>query len=349
MICQHTCLPFIFYNIILRSPTKPLPTTWVSPCLSLSLCLVMYLSVSFSHSLSLSLSLCLSHSPFFLPLYFWIAVSSVHALVTPLLSALRDSGSTSQAIAATDSMGGKGALIGRIGERKTEGCINLLCSNDIRMFFAGIILQNWGIRTKWTMTEIFWEVHEPTNTMVLFSLPLLCQVCSCTHTFLYLLTHLNCAFNLIHLNSNLCVLIKSSGEALQRVALGLSRNTSVTAPELLLYLHATLQPFVLTVVKEKENQKRVKGMLDRPKIAKDDAGDDLQDEFITFVSLSYRASFVDNRERSYIIQRKPILWAAIHSSYLFSNLCPSKELLFLNNLIKAMTTARKKIRPWMTG
>ena len=80
-----------------------------------------------------------------------------------------------------------------------------------------------------------------------------------------------------------------------------------TAPELLLYLHATLQPFVLTVVKEKENQKRVKGMLDRPKIAKDDAGDDLQDEFITFVSLSYRASFVDNRERSYIIQRKPIL------------------------------------------
>ena len=63
-----------------------------------------------------------------------------------------------------------------------------------------------------------------------------------------------------------------SGEALQRVALGLSRNASVTAPELLLYLHATLQPFVLTVVREKENQKKVKGMLDRPKIAKEDAG-----------------------------------------------------------------------------
>ena len=68
--------------------------------------------------------------------------------------------------------------------------------------------------------------------------------------------------------------IKLIGEALQRVALGLSRNTSVTAPELLLYLHATLQPFVLTVVREKENQKRVKGMLDRPKIAKEDAGKD---------------------------------------------------------------------------
>ena len=43
------------------------------------------------------------------------AVSSVHALVSPLLSALRDSGSSSHHIAATDSMGGKGALIGRIG------------------------------------------------------------------------------------------------------------------------------------------------------------------------------------------------------------------------------------------
>ena len=87
----------------------------------------------------------------------------------------------------------------------------------------------------------------------------------------------------------------------------MSRNTSVTAPELLLYLHATLQPFVLTVVKEKENQKRVKGMLDRPKIANDDAGDDLQNEFIAFVSLLYRVSFVDNCKRSYTIQRKTIL------------------------------------------
>ena len=50
-----------------------------------------------------------------------------------------------------------------------------------------------------------------------------------------------------------------TGEALQRVALGLSRNPSVTAPELLLYLHATLQPFVLTAVRDKEHQKRVKG------------------------------------------------------------------------------------------
>jgi hypothetical protein len=33
----------------------------------------------------------------------------------------------------------------------------------------------------------------------------------------------------------------------------------VTAPELLLYLHATLQPFVVAAVREKEHQKRVKG------------------------------------------------------------------------------------------
>ena len=52
-----------------------------------------------------------------------------------------------------------------------------------------------------------------------------------------------------------------AGEALQRVALGLSRNPSVTAPELLLYLHATLKPFVVTAIRDKEAQKRAKGRL----------------------------------------------------------------------------------------
>jgi hypothetical protein len=52
-----------------------------------------------------------------------------------------------------------------------------------------------------------------------------------------------------------------AGEALQRVALGLSRNPSVTAPELLLYLHATLKPFVVTAIRDKEAQKRAKGSL----------------------------------------------------------------------------------------
>ena len=52
-------------------------------------------------------------------------------------------------------------------------------------------------------------------------------------------------------------------EALQRVALGLSRNPSVLASELLLYLHATLHPFVLAVVREKERQKKARGMLRR--------------------------------------------------------------------------------------
>ena len=53
----------------------------------------------------------------------------------------------------------------------------------------------------------------------------------------------------------------NTGEALQRVALGLSRNPSVTAPELLLYLHATLKPFVVTAIRDKEAQKRAKGRL----------------------------------------------------------------------------------------
>ena len=78
--------------------------------LSLPVAISLSAYISF---LFLFLTLSLSHP---LSLYVRTAVSSVHALVTPLLSALRDSGSTSHSIAATDSMGGKGALIGRIGE-----------------------------------------------------------------------------------------------------------------------------------------------------------------------------------------------------------------------------------------
>ena len=61
---------------------------------------------------SLPLTLC---SWPFVSLY-TVAVSSVHALVTPLLTGLRNSNSSSNTIAATDSMGGRSALIGRIGK-----------------------------------------------------------------------------------------------------------------------------------------------------------------------------------------------------------------------------------------
>jgi hypothetical protein len=89
----------------------------LSIALSLSLSLSLYLSLSLSPSLSLPLSP--SSPP---SLLLTQAVSSIHALVTPLLTALRDSGSSSHAIAATDSMGGKGALIGRIGTADTHTC-----------------------------------------------------------------------------------------------------------------------------------------------------------------------------------------------------------------------------------
>ena len=45
------------------------------------------------------------------------------------------------------------------------------------------------------------------------------------------------------------------------MALGLSRNPSVIASELLLYLHATLQPFVVAIIHAKDAKKRARGML----------------------------------------------------------------------------------------
>jgi hypothetical protein len=41
----------------------------------------------------------------------------------------------------------------------------------------------------------------------------------------------------------------------------------VTAPELLLYLHATLQPFVKGVIKDHEDRKRARGMIIKPRKA----------------------------------------------------------------------------------
>ena len=114
--CLHSLFAFLLLSVSL--------SIYLSIYLSTCLYIFMILSlITFPHFLSLlsSTSSILStlYSPY-LSLYLSVhtAVSSVHALVTPLLSALRDSGSTSHTIAATDSMGGKGALIGRIGEKK---------------------------------------------------------------------------------------------------------------------------------------------------------------------------------------------------------------------------------------
>lgn len=59
-------------------------------------------------------------------------------------------------------------------------------------------------------------------------------------------------------------LIGRVGEGLQRVALGLSRNVSVLAPELLLYLHSTLHPFVAKIVQELHQRKKALGRIVAP-------------------------------------------------------------------------------------
>eukprot|EP01041_Mallomonas_annulata_P001346 gene1346-2596_t len=58
------------------------------------------------------------------------------------------------------------------------------------------------------------------------------------------------------------------GEALQRVALGLSKNESLTALELLLYLHATLQPFVTTIIRNHKHNREIRGKLFSKKTTK---------------------------------------------------------------------------------
>lgn len=51
------------------------------------------------------------------------------------------------------------------------------------------------------------------------------------------------------------------GEALQRVAQGLARNPTLLAPELLLYLHSTLAPFVASIIRDHERKKVSVGIL----------------------------------------------------------------------------------------
>ncbi|KAJ1424145.1 hypothetical protein B484DRAFT_100216, partial [Ochromonadaceae sp. CCMP2298] len=59
-------------------------------------------------------------------------------------------------------------------------------------------------------------------------------------------------------------LLGKVAEGLQRVALGLSRNPSLQAKELLLYLHSTLQPFVAAVTRDLYRHREAMGRLGVP-------------------------------------------------------------------------------------
>ena len=65
-------------------------------------------------------------------------------------------------------------------------------------------------------------------------------------------------------NSEDSKLIGRISEALQRTALGLSRNSSIVASELLFYLHSTLQPFVMQIIKDNLRRKQSIGMIVKP-------------------------------------------------------------------------------------
>lgn len=63
------------------------------------------------------------------------------------------------------------------------------------------------------------------------------------------------------INNDDVALMGRTSEALQRIALGLSKNPSVEAKELLLYLHATLQPFVAALVRDFDKYRETMGRL----------------------------------------------------------------------------------------
>jgi hypothetical protein len=65
-------------------------------------------------------------------------------------------------------------------------------------------------------------------------------------------------------NNDSADLMGRTAEALQRIALGLSRNPSVEARELLLYLHATLQPFVAAITRDFDQYRQTLGQINKP-------------------------------------------------------------------------------------
>lgn len=67
------------------------------------------------------------------------------------------------------------------------------------------------------------------------------------------------------------------GEGLQKIALGLSKNPTISAPELLLYLHSTLHPFVVKIITDVHRHKKSVGKIVKqtPEELKNEEEDDL--------------------------------------------------------------------------
>eukprot|EP01034_Spumella_vulgaris_P023353 gene23353-29566_t len=110
-------------------------------------------------------------------------------------------------------------------------------------------------------------------------------------------------------NNDSADLMGRTAEALQRIALGLSRNPSVEAKELLLYLHATLQPFVAAIVRDFDQYRETLGQINKPS-GKRKKGGDADEEADDFAALdedlpSYlREESSDEDERALYSQKK---------------------------------------------
>ena len=67
-------------------------------------------------------------------------------------------------------------------------------------------------------------------------------------------------------------------EALGHVATGLAKNPSLTAPEMLLYLHATLAPYVTALVRQDLQKRRARGELVRGSVGGGDEGQEGEED-----------------------------------------------------------------------
>ena len=88
--------------------------------------------------------------------------------------------------------------------------------------------------------------------------------------------------------------IRRVSEALKSVASGFAKNTSILPEELLLYLHATLQPFVSGIIRDIKQQKRLSGRLVTENDINSGVTDDSDEFFSTLPSYLYSGSDEDD-------------------------------------------------------
>jgi U3 small nucleolar RNA-associated protein 20 len=100
-------------------------------------------------------------------------------------------------------------------------------------------------------------------------------------------------------------IINRIAEALQRLAIGLSLNPSISAEEMLIYLHATLHPFVIKIVKENERHKQAMGLISKQgAVAGTNDQQDDEDDMLDSLPSYLKDEDSDEEEQALYSQKK---------------------------------------------